>query len=85
MHLVADTLIATLEKVFLNRLAHLQQHALQIDLMARLDLGHGQLHDHHLIAIGIVLDRPLAKNLRRCVREYLNLPTCRPRDAWLVC
>lgn len=84
MHFVADTLVATLEEVLLYRLAHFQQHALQIDLMPLLNLSHGQFHHHYLIAIGVVFDPTLAENLRSRLRQRLDLPTGRPGDARFV-
>ncbi|MCY1465916.1 hypothetical protein D9M71_841210 [compost metagenome] len=84
MHFVADALVTALEKVLLYRLAHLQQHALQIDLMPCFDMSHGQFHDHHLIAIGVILDRALTGNLCSCLGQRLDLPTGWPGNAWFV-
>src|SRR5471030_1957565 len=54
--------------------------------MTAFDLGHGQFHDQHLIAVSIVFYRALAENLRGGVvwRYRFNLPAGWPGDAWRV-
>ncbi|MNI65746.1 hypothetical protein D3C73_1212650 [compost metagenome] len=83
---VANALITTLEKVFLHRFAHFQQHRFQVHLMTALHPGHGQFHHHHRRALRIILDRTLATDTGASIAlgNLFDLPAWRPGHHRLI-
>ncbi len=84
MNARTDTLIPALKEVFLNRLAHLQQYALEVYLVIALHRAHGQFHHHERRSIPIIFHRTLATDPRRRFRHFFDLPTFRPGHYWRI-
>jgi len=86
MDFAADALKSATGKIDLDRLSHLKQYTLHIDLMPRLKLCLCQLHDHERISILIILYRPLSHLDgwlplgSGCGRQRFYFPTGRPGD-----
>ncbi len=82
----AGALQSAARKIDLNRLAHFQQNALDIDFMPWRKTCLGELHDHQRISTLIVFHRALSdlhgrlNGLARLGRYRLDLPACGPDD-----